>query len=354
MADRRHARQLAIVHLLRSREWVSSASLASRFSVSQRTIYRDIEELIGSGVPIEAVAGREGGYRLASDQPLDPLTLDAGDALKLYVLGVLSQSQDEPEGALPPSGLPETGHYTREVLRRLTQRIYFDTADWYWKDEGSGHLAKLRFALMTSTAIMINTQVKGQEHPVSKVVKPYGIVWKAGEWHLVAAGVDEQPERYRLNLIDRLSITDLRFSHPDGFELRKWWAAQMEEYGKGDTRVVLRISPAASNEMLRLALKSNSEIQCEPDGGIQLVLYVDRWQWLIPLVASYGGDVVVDEPIKLRAALIQHAQRALAAYRALRPEEVTGGQVAAGSDYRNDDSRLRATRGRNPKEVLRD
>jgi hypothetical protein len=56
MTNQRHARHIAIVHLLRSRQWVSSVSLANRFRVSQRTIYRDIEELIAAGIPIEAVA----------------------------------------------------------------------------------------------------------------------------------------------------------------------------------------------------------------------------------------------------------------------------------------------------------
>jgi predicted DNA-binding transcriptional regulator YafY len=353
MADKRHARQLAIVHLLRSREWVSSASLATRFSVSQRTVYRDIEELISSGVPIEAVAGREGGYRLASDQPLDPLTLDAEHAFKLYVLGVLGARPTQ-DGALPPSGLPETNHYTRETLRRLTRRIYFDTADWYWKDEGSGHLPTLRFALMTGVAVNMRMRIKQADQTVSLVVKPYGIVWKAGEWHLVAAPVDEAPQRYKLNLVDFLSLTDLKFPYPEDFDLGSWWSAEMEAYGKGHIRVVLRVAPAASGELLRLTLKSNSEIHRKPDGGLTIVLYVDRWQWLIPLVTSYGEDLIAEDPPELRAAVAEHLRRALAAYD---PHPTPGGagrsDVSLGDVYRHDDSRLRSTRGRGPGEGRR-
>jgi predicted DNA-binding transcriptional regulator YafY len=352
MADKRSRRQLAIVHLLRSREWVSSASLAARFSVSQRTIYRDIDELIASGVPIEAVPGREGGYRLASDQPLDPLTLDSGDALKLYVLGVLGQ-QSAAAGEFPPASAPETSAYTREALRRLTQRIYFDTVDWYWKDEGSGHLPTLRHALMTGAAVSLAIRVKDQRERATAIVKPYGIVWKAGEWHLVGAPVGEGPTRYRLNLVDHLSLTDLKFTYPDDFRLRDWWAEAMESYGKGDTRVVLRIAPAASAELLRLTLKSNSEVHRQPDGGLTMVLFVDRWQWLIPLLTSYGEDVQVEEPADLHAAMVRHLRRALAAYDprpdAADPERDPG--PAPG--FRNDDSRLRSTRGRSPQEVTR-
>lgn len=340
MTSKRHARQVGIVHLLRSREWVSASSLAQRFSVTPRTIYRDIEELMSAGVPIEAVSGPEGGYRLASDQPLAPLTLDADDALKLYVVSLLNRRPADD----PDSDVPELGStYSREVLKRLSQRIYFDTADWYWKDEGSGHLPAVRYALLTGTALKLTSRIKGKAESAASIVKPYGIVWKAGEWHLVAAPIDEPPTRYRLNLVDHLTLTDLRFSYPDeDFHLQAWWASEMEAYGKGESRVVLHVESAARDELLRLTLKSNSEVEHTPGGGLVIRLYVDRWQWLIPLVTSYGGDVLVEEPAELRDAIVGHLRRALDAYE--QDAKIHQETVAAG--FRNDDSRLRSTRGR--------
>ncbi|WP_329410727.1 WYL domain-containing protein [Nocardia vinacea] len=339
---KRHARQVGIVHLLRSREWVSAASLAQRFEVAPRTIYRDIEELCAAGVPIESVPGPEGGYRLASDQPLSPLTLEADEALKLYVISLLDRSDD----AATTTGIEGfTNAYSREALRRLSQRIYFDTADWYWKDEGSGHLPVVRQALLTGTAVKMSTRVKGTNEPATSIVKPYGIIWKSGEWFLVAAPIDEQPERYRLNLVDQLSPTDLRFSYPEQFQLREWWAVEMEAYGKGEVLVQLRVAPTARDEMARLTLKSNSKLISTPDGGLTIKLYVDRWEWLIPLVTSYGADVLIEEPEALRHAVIAHLARALDAYdQAVFNRD--SGPESERSSYRNDDSRLRSTRGR--------
>lgn len=329
------------MHVLRSREWVSATSLAERFEVAARTIYRDIEELISAGVPIESVSGPEGGYRLASDQPLAPLTLDSDDALKLYVVSLLDRRQtDEPN-----SDVPEVGNaYSREALKRLSQRIYFDTADWYWKDEGSGHLPAVRYALLTGTALKLTSRIKGSAGSTTTIVKPYGIVWKAGEWHLVAAPIDEPPRRYRLNLVDHLALTDLRFSYPEGdeFHLQGWWTAEMEAYGKGETRVVLRAQPAARDELLRLTLKSNSEVEHTADGGLVIRLYVDRWEWLVPLVTSYGADVLAEEPAELRQAIVAHLRGALDAYE----QAATIDLEAVANGFRNDDSRLRSTRGR--------
>jgi predicted DNA-binding transcriptional regulator YafY len=355
MPNSRHARHTAIVHLLRSRTWISATSLAHRFDVSQRTIYRDIEELVSYGIPIESIPGRTGGFRLSTDTPIDPLMVDGDDALKLYVLGLLSH-QTSPAPAdtiLDPDALGVRPH-ARDTLRRLSQRIYFDTSDWYWTDEGSGHLTTIREALLTATAVEITTRIKRTDERTRLLLKPYGLVWKGGEWWLVAAPPQEAPQRFQLNNIDRVTVSDLKYTYPDeSFDLQRWWIQALEDFGRGPNKVVITIQPAAREEMLRLGLKPDSEIHHEPDGTIRMVLYVDRWRWLVPLIASYGPDVTITEPTELRDALRQHHADALAAYDQLTSErDATVVDLRPSTtDYRNDDSRLRSTRGRTPRSI---
>lgn len=110
----------------------------------------------------------------------------------------------------------------------------------------------------------------------------------------------------------------------------------------------MRIFASGREEMLRLGLKPDSEVHHEPDGTVRIVLYVDKWLWLVPLVASFGSDVIVDEPAELRAAIHQHHADALKAYEA---RNGAGEPVRGAANYRNDDSRLRSTRGRNPRSL---
>jgi predicted DNA-binding transcriptional regulator YafY len=316
---------------------VSAGALGERFEVTQRTIYRDIEDLIAQGIPIESVTGPEGGYRLASDQPLSPLTLDSDEAMKLYVVSLFDRPRDDES-----SPAIEGSVSSRKRIKELAKRIYFDTSDWYWRDEGSGHLPTVRRALLTGVALKLISRVKGQQQSNTMIVKPYGLVWKAGEWHLVAEPIDKPLTRFRLNLVDNVATTDLRFTYPDDFHLQAWWADEMEEYGKGDIEVILRIEPEAREEMLRLTLKSTSKVESTPDGGLLIRLYVDRTEWLVPLVASYGPGVVVEAPAELRSEVISHHKAALSSYRT----KAAPGTVHELPVYRNDDSRLRSTRGR--------
>ncbi|MEU7031493.1 WYL domain-containing protein [Streptomyces sp. NPDC046275] len=332
------ARQLGIVHQLRSRASVPAQELAKRYGVTERTIYRDMATLAAAGIPVQATPGKTGGYRLGPDTALDPLTIDSDHALRLYVLGFVEPDTAGPDRARA-AGVSDT---VQDVVRRLARRIHFDTADWYWRDEGSGHLPVLRTAMLTGIVLDAAWRTKTGEQATA-LLKPYGAVWKAGEWHMVAApATGGAPDRFRLNFVDRLQLTDLTFAYPEDFTVRTWWDTEMEDYGKGDVRVTLDVAPAARDELLRLSLKSTSQVHEHDDGSLTIHLFVDRWEWLIPLVTSYGPDVTPTEPPELRHAIADRLRRTLAAY-----DDTAAGPAPPPAPL-NDDSRLRSTHGRHP------
>ena len=81
---RRADRLFQIVQLLRGRRVVTAAELAQDLEVSLRTVYRDVRDLIASGVPIEGEAGV--GYMLPRGFDLPPLMFDE-DEIEALVLG---------------------------------------------------------------------------------------------------------------------------------------------------------------------------------------------------------------------------------------------------------------------------
>ncbi|HHB80348.1 MAG TPA: YafY family transcriptional regulator [Aliiroseovarius sp.] len=78
---RRADRLFQIVQLLRAGKLLTAQKLAERLEVSPRTIYRDIAELIGAGVPIEGEAGL--GYLMRSGYDLPPLMFSADEVVAL-------------------------------------------------------------------------------------------------------------------------------------------------------------------------------------------------------------------------------------------------------------------------------
>jgi len=78
---RRADRLFQIVQYLRGGRLLTARTLAERLEVSERTIYRDIADLIGSGVPIEGEAGV--GYLMRAGYDLPPLMFNRDEIVAL-------------------------------------------------------------------------------------------------------------------------------------------------------------------------------------------------------------------------------------------------------------------------------
>ncbi len=83
---RRADRLMKLVHFLRQRRRAVTANrIAEEFGICTRTVYRDIQGLMDSGVPIKGEAGV--GYVIDKQYYLPPITFDA-DELEAISLGI--------------------------------------------------------------------------------------------------------------------------------------------------------------------------------------------------------------------------------------------------------------------------
>lgn len=85
---KRQARLFAIAEYLRGRRTgVTAEILAERFSVTVRTIYRDLDALRDASLPLNADRGPGGGYALDKSYALPPVNFTAREAALLCTIG---------------------------------------------------------------------------------------------------------------------------------------------------------------------------------------------------------------------------------------------------------------------------
>lgn len=91
---RRADRLFQIVQILRRRRLTTARQLAEMLEISERTVYRDIRDLVASGVPVEGEAGV--GYRLRGFD-LPPLMFSREEVEALVLGARIVQSWTDPQ-----------------------------------------------------------------------------------------------------------------------------------------------------------------------------------------------------------------------------------------------------------------
>ena len=87
-----------LIQILRDGRLHRAQDLADRLGVSLRTVYRDMDTLMASGVPLEGNRGL--GYRATADMTLPPLNLTMAELEALHLgLAVVNEAGDAELGA---------------------------------------------------------------------------------------------------------------------------------------------------------------------------------------------------------------------------------------------------------------
>lgn len=204
---RRADRLFQIVQHLRARRLTTASQLAEWLSVSPRTIYRDVQDLSLSGVPVEGEAGV--GYRLdrAFDVPPIMFTFDEVEALVAGLRMVESW------------GGPALAAASRSALTKVTLALPKERRDMVEKTR----LFAPDFRLNPSTGASIDTirqslaerrrlkfdYTDANNRATARPVRPLGLYYWGAVWTLATWCESRRDFRsFRIDRITRLALGD--------------------------------------------------------------------------------------------------------------------------------------------------
>jgi predicted DNA-binding transcriptional regulator YafY len=143
---RRADRLFRLVQLLRARRFATGEQIAHELGVSKRTVYRDVADLQGSGVPIRGEAGV--GYRLERGYELAPLIFTS-DELAGLVLGarIVAAWGDAELAAAVGSAMTKVEAVLPQALRSLVLETPLFAPGMPCATAMAGDLALLRRAI---------------------------------------------------------------------------------------------------------------------------------------------------------------------------------------------------------------
>jgi len=203
---RKAERLFQILTLLRSRRTVITAlELAEKLEVSERTIYRDIQALSLSGMPIESETGV--GYRLKSSFSIPPLMFNESE-LEALLLGVrmVQGWSGEALGKAADSALQKIHSVLPDRLHNqsVQQPEWLLVPDMH-RIKSAKYSDQLRDAIKNKYVLQIEyTREDGQQS--HRDIWPLGMVYWGRTWTLIAWC--EKRDDYRMFRLDRIKKLD--------------------------------------------------------------------------------------------------------------------------------------------------
>ncbi|GAA0124441.1 YafY family protein [Clostridium sp. CTA-19] len=294
-------RLVEIIIILLNKKVVTAKELAEKLDVSTRTIYRDIEELSLSGIPIYASKGTGGGISLIEEYTINKAMLSQKDKESLMLALSTLKATEIPN---IDKVLNKLGAIFKNM--DVNDWVAVDFSNWGNKLNSDYNFDDIKGSILEKKIIEFRYINSTGVSSIRKV-HPYKLIFKSKEWYLWGFSIEKNDFRiFKLSRIKNFKI-------------------------KGDTfirkEVDLNLSREMSFEVINLKLRFSKEVLYKiydfydensiiknEDGTYDVTVSYPQGEWVYDHILSYGNNVTVLEPKFVRAEIIRRLKETLMNY----------------------------------------
>ncbi len=287
------------------------AELAARLDCVERTVWRDLQVLEASGVPLTNERegrhtrwfildghGRSLGIPFTHDELL---ALHFGRHLLRPLEGTVFQEAlrsalDKIQAGVSPAA--------QQFLQQLDQGISARTPGFKDYSRFREAIEVLREAIDRRRTVEMEYHSFGRDDVTVRRVDPYHLWYQFGGLYLAArCHTRQEVLTFAIERIRRISPRRETFARAPDFDLERYLAGSFGLYRGKPARVRLRFSRAVARYVAERQWHPTQRLDSLLTGELEMTLQVapeiDLKRWIL----SYGKDVEVLEPGKLRAEI---------------------------------------------------
>lgn len=294
-------RLFEIIYILLDKKNVTAKELAEHFEVSQRTIYRDIEDLSQSGVPIYMTKGKGGGISLLSDFILNKAILSQEEKKEILAAmqGLNAVNKSEFNG----------------VLSKLSSFLGGDNENWIEVDFSNwdkNNTLGEKFTTIKNSIINKNLisfeYFNSNGKLLERIIEPLKLVFKGQGWYLYAYCREREDNRFfKLTRMSNINIILENFNRTVP---NKIFSEEDTGYYNELIHLKLRIDK-------KLAFRIYDEFHnysLDDNGDFIVNLDFPSGDWLFGYLMSFGEYIEVLEPLNIRDEIKKKLMYALKKY----------------------------------------
>ena len=306
---------LAILWMLQSGKKVTAQYISEQLEMNIRTVYRYIDTLSASGVPIVAEAGHHGGYTLLPQFIEAPLFFDAEEQQSLYHAALFAE---------------EAGYYGNTALNRAILKIKQHALDTstsvptldvmpYQSEistETETLLREIDRAIRSQTTIHIQYCRANTEEVQSRDINPFKLTYWKHAWYVTAfCQLRGEIRHFKIDRIHKLNMTTDQFDIPDDFDdstsfITELLPKQKETQGEliliGDTSTIDSICQHWYFKHCLVEQNHNRAV-------FKIEASVLNGQ--VPsLLIAYGTSIQVVSPVEMKSKIIDRLRELIASH----------------------------------------
>ncbi|CAH1216246.1 hypothetical protein PAECIP111892_04276 [Paenibacillus auburnensis] len=298
---------LSILWMLQQRKR-TAAELAESLELSVRSVYRYIDALCASGVPVIADAGPGGGFRLPEHFSASPLFFNAAERRALVQASAFAEGSGYPYVEALSGAIAKLKRYSNDEQLSQMERHERGVEMLHTPSTPLSHLLE-ELEVCTADGLTVQMEYrKGSGEAFSvRAIDPYGLVLWKGRWYLAGFCHQRQDIRsFRVDRIAGLERTGACFHRPPGFSAREFLLRSLLPGQDQETAlipVVIASGEEVLNDLCSHWLFGHSLEQRIPGEARFLLDEASLFGFAAYFLLPYGKSLTILEPAALKQKL---------------------------------------------------
>ena len=304
-----------ILIALQSGQRYTIDDLIKMFSLSRRTVYRDLKDLQEAGVSCHYDQEAR-CYKVEPEFFLPASNLSAQEALSLLLLVYKARNHINipfKDSALRAAlkienNLPvKIKRYCNNVLRNISikanPQVGTDLLDKIF--------AQLQEAVLKKRIVKIRYYLPQKNEAIVTNLSPFHLMLNDYCWHVIGkSSLHKGVRTFKLNQIKKLNTLDKCFVEDNNFDVHEYLGQAWSMVPEGRLyNVRLKFKPEVAHRVAEVQWHSTQMVTFEDDGSAIIEFRVDGLNEIIWWVLGYGDKVQVLAPATLRQRIVEIVEK---------------------------------------------
>lgn len=311
---------LAILWMLNSGVKMTAKQISDKLEINIRTVYRYMDALCASGVPIISDAGHNGGYSLLNNNIRAPLLFDMEEKKALLHAAVFAKEAGHPLSESLGNATSKLKLYSNQEQESILSRHLagFEVINPMGDPSVQSVLAELEQAVANEFSVEIDYRTSREEQTKNRVIDPYGMVYWNNKWYTVAfCHLRNEIRSFRADRILQIKRTPIIFKRPDDFSAREFFMHNLVPDLVGKDGLISMIIGGRSEALDDLCLHWFLGHHLKERTSNQAIFLIEDksiHKYVPYFLLSYGKSIQVIEPQSLKDKLVAVASELLEYY----------------------------------------